>query len=419
MKYYLWILGCAMNYSDAERIATVMDLTGYKRTDKEAEADIIITVACSVRQHAIDRIYGKLNNWKKIKRKRPLVTILSGCVLAADKKKMGETFDYMFEIDNLGSLPEFLKQDKGEKKEIRDYLQVHPAYSSSFQAYVPIMTGCNNFCTYCAVPFTRGREKSRKKEEIVREVASLIHRGYKEITLLGQNVNSYRDGFSDLLTEIDKIEGEYRVYFYSNHPKDMTDKIIKTIAALKHFPRYIHLPLQSGNNRIIKKMNRHYTKEEYLKLVRKIRKAMPEVTLTTDIIVGFPGETEKEFASTAEVMKKAKFEMAFLAQYSPRPGTMAAKLADDVEKKEKARRERVLTEILGENSLRENNKLLGKSLRVLVDKKKNGKYYGRTDSYKVVEIKTDRKDLIGQFVMVKIEKAESWKLIGSFFTIPS
>jgi tRNA-2-methylthio-N6-dimethylallyladenosine synthase len=367
VKYYLWVLGCAMNYSDAERIATVLGLLGYKKTDKEADADLIITVACSVRQHAIDRIYGATKKWERMKRKKPLMTGLSGCVLPEDKKKMTKAFDFIFEIQDLGKLPELLKEKSISTSAVDlGYLSVRPKYESDFSAYLPIMTGCNNFCSYCAVPYTRGREKSRPMDEILTEVKDLVKIGYKEITLLGQNVNSYQYGFATLLKEIDKIQGDYRVYFYSNHPKDMGSELIKTISRLIHFPHYIHLPLQSGNDEILRKMNRHYTKKEYLKLVEEIRTQIPGVVLTTDIIVGFPGEKEKEFKDTQDVMRAVKFEMAFLAQYSPRTGTVSAKLKDDVSRAEKIRREKILTNILAETAEEKNEKLVGKTVRVLL-----------------------------------------------------
>lgn len=418
MKYYLWILGCAMNYSDAERLVSVLESLGYSRTVKEDEADIVFVIACSVRQSAIDRIYGKTKTWRKIKKKRVLKLFLSGCVLEKDQPKMKEIFNEIFDIKDLSNLPGLL----GEKNRVaKDYLKIKPEYGSDFQAYMPISTGCDNFCSYCAVPYTRGREKSRSKNEIIGEVRDLVGRGYKEITLLGQNVNSYgqdlkgkndNSEFISLLEEIDKISGDYRIYFYSNHPKDMTDDLIDCISELKHFPRYIHLPLQSGNDEIIKKMNRHYTKEKYLKLAKKIKEKIPDVVLTTDVIVGFPGEGEKEFNDTKEVMEKVGFEMAFIAQYSKRPGTKAAKLTDDISKSEKVRREKILTKVLAESSLKKNKKLIGKKVRVLFDKEKNGKAYGRTDGYKVVEVKTDRNNLTGRFLQVEIVEVTPWKLIG-------
>jgi tRNA-2-methylthio-N6-dimethylallyladenosine synthase len=444
MKYYFWILGCAMNYSDAERISSVLDSLGYERTENEDEANLFFVISCSVRQSAINRIYGKIKDLKERKKKgQKLTTVLSGCVLDQDKKKLGKVFDIMFEINDLGQLPAILSrhprhpeftEDPGlnsscgqndgvVKGKSGEYLSIQPHYISDFRAYVPISTGCNNFCSYCAVPYTRGREKSRPMNEIVSEIRKLINDDYKEITLLGQNVNSYghditgnkkdNSPFIELISALDQLHGNYRIYFYSNHPKDMTDKLIETMATLKHFPHYIHLPLQSGNDEILQKMNRHNTKEQYLALVKKIRKAMPDVTLTTDIIVGYPGETEKQFSDTVEVMKKAKFDMAFIAQYSPRPGTKSAKEIDEVTKEEKRRREEILQQILAGTVLEHNQKLVGTTQKVLVDERKGDIFYGRTEGYKVVEIKTDQPMQIGQFIKVKIESAESWKLRGS------
>jgi tRNA-2-methylthio-N6-dimethylallyladenosine synthase len=418
MKYYFWVLGCAMNYSDAERIATVLSILGYEKTEVEEEADLIVTIACSVRQHAIDRIYGKAKDWQRRKAKNPTFkTVLTGCVLEKDRAKMAKVFDLIFEIEDLGKLPgllgEAVAEDKVEEMgRSGEYLGIAPAYESSFRAYVPIMTGCNNFCTYCAVPYTRGREKSRSQKEIILEVSGLVEKGFKEITLLGQNVNSYEFGFVELLAEIDKIPGDYRVYFYSNHPKDMSEGLINLMPTLKHFPAYIHLPLQSGNDEIIRAMNRHYSKESYLELVEKIRTAMPEVALTTDIIVGFPGEGESELADTVEVMEAAKFDMAFLAQYSSRPGTKAAKLEDDVNKEEKKRREKILLDVLSKTAKENNERLVGTPQKVLVDGEKNGKYFGRTAGYKVVEIKTDQALELGQFIDVEVKSATAWKLLG-------
>jgi tRNA-2-methylthio-N6-dimethylallyladenosine synthase len=421
MKYYFWILGCAMNYSDAERISAVLDSLGYTKTESEKDADLFIIISCSVRQSAINRIYGKVRDLKEIKaEKSNFKTMLTGCVLEKDRKKLEKVFDIMLEIDKLDKLPELLDfKNKGLSGE---YLSIQPHYSSNFRAYVPISVGCDNFCSYCAVPYTRGREKSRPVSEIIAEVTDLIEKGYKEITLLGQNVNSYgvRDTkdqknieFIELLQQVDQIPGDYRVYFYSNHPKDMSDELVKILLTLKHFPRYIHLPLQSGNDEIIRRMNRHYTKKQYLELVVKIRKAMPDVTLTTDIIVGYPGETEEQFQDTTNIMRKVEYDMAFIAQYSPRPGTVSARQPDDVTKEEKIRRERVLQGVLAETVLRHNKQLVGTIQKVLIDEQKNDKFFGRTEGFKVVEIKTDQPFEIGQFVKIKIDSATSWKLVGT------
>lgn len=422
MKYYLWILGCAMNYSDAERIETILSLLGYQKTEKETEADLIVTLACSVRQSAIDRIYGKAKDWERMRAKNPnLKVALTGCVLKQDLERMSKIFDLIFKIDKLNLLTELL--DYNHKVKLSgEYLSVLPKYESSFRAFVPIMTGCDNFCSYCAVPYTRGREKSRLPEEVLAETNNLIKKGYKEITLLGQNVNSYKYGFVNLLKDIDQISGDFRVYFYSNHPKDVSDELINTLSKLKHFPAYFHLPLQSGNDEILKSMNRHYTAEEYLALVKKIRAVIPEVVLTTDIIAGYPDEGEKEFADTMTVAKKAKFEMIFIGQYSPRPGTVSGKMTDDVPKTKKKEREKILTDLLRENLEEANKKLVGKIAKVLVDEVKNGKFFGRTEGYKVVEILNRdhpehaegfQEPKIGQFTSVKITKSGAWKLTGS------
>ena len=460
MKYYFWILGCAMNYSDAERMAAIFDSMGHTRTFDEKEANIFVVISCSVRESAILRIYGKVKDLKNRKDTgEQLTTILTGCVLDEDRKKFDRLFDLFIETKDMPKLPGMLRRhsefiseslgyrdtDSGYQDDKVGYFAIKPHYESTFRAFVPISTGCDNFCSYCAVPYTKGREKSRPLEEVVAEVKSLIENDYKEITLVGQNVNSYgndlnttvistemeesspnedlsaplemtkkagNNPFIDLIKRIDAIPGEYRVYFYSNHPKDMTDKLITTLAELVHFPHYIHLPLQSGNDEVLRKMNRHNTKNDYLRLVEKIRQAMPDVNLTTDIIVGYPGETDEQLGDTAEVMRKAEYDMAFIAQYSPRSGTVSAKQEDNVSKGEKKRREAILQEIVKASVLTHNQELVGTIQRVLIDEEKKGKYYGRTAGYKVVEIKTGQPLKVGQFIDVKIECVSSWKLFG-------
>jgi tRNA-2-methylthio-N6-dimethylallyladenosine synthase len=303
------------------------------------------------------------------------------------------------------------------------------------------MTGCDNFCTYCAVPYTRGREASRPEEDILAEVKGLVEKGYKEITLLGQNVNSYginnkfqitnnkqkpngknqnSNDFVKLLEKIDAIPGDYWVRFYSNHPKDFSDELIDFLAQSKHFCHYIHLPLQSGDDEIIGKMNRHYTAKQYLDLVKRIRAKIPGVTLTTDIIVGFPGETEKQFQNTVKVLEKVGFDMIFISEYSPRSGTPAAKMEDDVPHQEKGRRKKYLNDVVLANSvLKHNKKLVGKKVRVLVKGEKKGKPIGSTAGLKDVWIShmSDSWDVpgvghMGRFANVKITKATSWGMEG-------
>ena len=425
MKYYFWVLGCAMNYSDAERISAVFDSLGFKKTENEKEADIVCVIACSVRQHAIDRIFGKVKEWNEVKKHRQLITILSGCVLEKDRITMRRIFDIVFEINDLHQLPAKLSEVNSiefkDYFQFLDYLSITPHYVSNFRAFVPISTGCDNFCTYCAVPFTRGREKSRPMDEIISEVRDLVSRGCKEITLLGQNVNSYGNDlkqkpakglFTKLIKKIDQIPGNYRVYFYSNHPKDISDELIMALPKLKHFPLYLHLPLQSGNDEILSLMNRHYTKEQYLNLVKSIRNKLPDILLTTDIIVGFPGETKDHFFDTLEVAKEAEFEMAFIAQFSSRPGTKAARMIDNVSKEEKKARDIEINKVLAKIVYDKNQKLIGTTLEVLIDEEKKDKIYGRTASYKVVEIIKSPTINIGDFIKVKIESATAWKLFG-------
>jgi tRNA-2-methylthio-N6-dimethylallyladenosine synthase len=349
-----------------------------------------------------------------------LKLILSGCVLDQDIKKLSLYFDLIFSVRDTSRLKQLLELDTNDHGSLDSFFAVHPAYRSDFRAYIPISFGCNNFCSYCAVPYTRGREVSRLEEDIISEVQSLIANGYKELTLLGQNVNSYGndlgipDAFPRLIRRIDKIPGDYRVYFYSNHPKDMTNDLIDTLSNLQHFPKYIHLPLQSGSNRIIRKMNRHYTQKKYLNLTGKIRDIIPDITFTTDIIVGFPDETEEDFLETKKVMDEVGFSMAFIAKYSPRPGTASAKMGDSVNRIEKERRFQVLTETLKNHLEKENNNMSGQILRVLIDERKKDRYYGRTDSYKVVEIvgKEKQTDLIGRFVDIEIIDTTAWKIRG-------
>jgi len=414
MKYFLFIIGCQMNLADAERAATILDKMGMTQTSSEKEADLIMALACSVRQSAIDRVYGQINKWQG---RKNLTTVLSGCVTARDKKKMQEKFDLVLDIKDLPKLPNKLKNLPTYKQ--NNYLQITPKYTSNFQAFVPISNGCNNFCTYCVVPYTRGREQSRPQAEIICEVRALIKRGFREITLVGQNVNSYGQDlkpeaeFVDLLTKADSIPGHFWIRFTTNHPKDMSDQLIKAIPKLKKVTKYIHLPLQSGDNTILKKMNRKYTKESYLRLIAKIKKWIPGVAISTDIIVGFPGETDKQFKETAKVMKTVQYVMAYLNQYSERPGTAAAKLKDNIKKETKRQREEVLNEILKKSSLAYNQKMVGKSEEVLVDGQKKEYYYGRTGSYQIVKFKS-RKNLIGKFVKIKIVKANTWYLDGIY-----
>jgi tRNA-2-methylthio-N6-dimethylallyladenosine synthase len=337
------------------------------------------------------------------------------------------------------------KNDFGKEKIA--YLSIKPKHKNSYQAYIPIMTGCNNFCSYCVVPYARGREISRPAGEIIREVKNLIKKGYKEIVLLGQNVNSYKSeiqksefkinskfiNFSNLLREINLIPGNFWISFASSHPKDFSNELIETIAQCKKVCEWVHLPIQAGNDKILEKMNRRYSQTYYLNLLKKMRAAFkkykPDIlySLSSDIIVGFPGETKKQFLDSAKVMEKAKFDMVYFSQFSPRPGTLAYKLKDSVSKKEKSRREKYLNEILKKTSSENNQKYLGRTLEVLIDKKELPKakpldpkglalgentYFGRTRTMKNVKIISTKKNLVGKIVKVEIIQTNIWNLEG-------
>jgi len=329
--FYLWVIGCQYNEYDGTRLFYALKKLGMEESEPE-DADVILILACSVRQTAIDRIFGKLKHWKG---KRILI---SGCVLPVDKKRFKDRGVVFFDPGNLRDLPKTLGI---KNKNIAKYFKEGALKSE----YVPIMTGCNNFCTYCAVPYTRGRERSRPFDEVVKDVQTLISSGAKEITLLGQNVNSYEFGFVKLLETLNNLPGKFRIAFTSNHPKDMSDEVIEAVAKLPKVKKEIHLPLQSGSDRILKMMNRPYTVEKYLEIVEKIQTARPKIKISTDVIVGFPGETEEDFQKTVEVFRKVGYFKAYVNKYSPRAGTAAYQLGDPISWAEKQRRWRILDQI--------------------------------------------------------------------------
>lgn len=332
-----------MNVSDSQRIAIILESWGFKPAS-EKQADLIIVNACSVRQSAVDRIYGKLRHWggKKV--------FITGCLLPHDKEKLSKKVDLIFDIKDLPKLPQHLSQIFGNYFKIPSQ-SIHPFIQSSIhqnEAYVPIMTGCDHFCSYCAVPYTRGREASKPEKEIICEVKNLVKRGVKEIILLGQNVNRFRPNFVGLLKKIVEIPGDFKIKFISANPWDFPDELVKLIAKEPKLSKEIHLPVQSGDDEILRKMNRPYTKKEYLKLIHDLRFKIYDLRLSTDIIVGFPGETKKAFENTVSLCQEAKFAKAYIAQYSPRPGTYAAKIKDNVSKKEKKSRWKTLESLINQ-----------------------------------------------------------------------
>ncbi|OGI16659.1 MAG: tRNA (N6-isopentenyl adenosine(37)-C2)-methylthiotransferase MiaB [Candidatus Moranbacteria bacterium RBG_19FT_COMBO_42_6] len=443
LKYYIKTFGCQMNVSDSERIATVLEDNGLKTAANLNEVDFVIFNTCGVRQMAEDRVYGQVRNVKIQNSKSKI--ILTGCLSDRKdvQKRLKDKVDLFVPIKNLGVLKNWVIENCFKIKNLKlkisthgqylskgniDYLSITPRHANKFQAYVPIMTGCNNFCSYCVVPYARGREVSRPAQEIAQEIKNLVKNGYKEIILLGQNVNSYNNGainFSKLLEKINTIPGDFWIGFISNHPKDVTDEMIEMVARLPKVCESFHLPLQSGNDEIIRKMNRKYTAYQYLNLIEKIKSAYgkhkPEklFSITSDIIVGFPGETKKQFLASAEMMKKAKYDMVFFGQYSPRPGTAAWKIKDNVSKQEKIRREKYLNEILKKTVYANNKKYIGKTLEVLIESKKGDFYFGKTRTMKNVKIvkvhpveSSQSEDAIGVFNRVKITKASIWNLEG-------
>ncbi|MBU1890723.1 MiaB/RimO family radical SAM methylthiotransferase [Patescibacteria group bacterium] len=440
-----------MNYSDAERVQTVLNDLGYKQTQQESQADLIVVLACSVRQKAVDRIHGRANRWNKVKKKRSLITLLTGCLLKTDRKLFDKSFDHIFPITELKLLPQLLnknrtKNNKALSSDLDNYFDIKPQYNSKFQAFIPISRGCNKHCSYCAVPLTRGKEVSRPPNDIIKEVRQLIKNGYKEITLVGQNVNSYgwdfqgvainfpqrkvyyhdKDkrvtaskltvknpmNFPQLLNKIENIPGKFWIRFITSHPYDMSDELINVIAQSKKITSHINLPVQSGSDKILQSMNRQYAVKHFKDLITKIRKHIPNAVISTDFIVGFCGETRKDFKDSCQLVKELKFDMAFISQYSTRPGTPAANLKDNVSIKEKRLRDQKLTEILSQGSQENNNKLINTEQTVLFEKCSKGYCDGKTYGLKNIRVKSD-KDITGLFATVKVTSATAWSLKGA------
>ncbi|MDD5463708.1 MAG: tRNA (N6-isopentenyl adenosine(37)-C2)-methylthiotransferase MiaB [Candidatus Moranbacteria bacterium] len=440
MKYFIKTFGCQMNVSDSERIAAFLEQHNFSISDNIKEADLAIFNTCGIKQTAENRAYSMINNLRKaeskVKSQKSKAIIMTGCLAnrADVQKRMKSKVDLFTEIKHFEK--DFTRIFSTPSKIERDYLSIIPKHTNNFQAFVPIMTGCNNFCSYCVVPNARGREVSRPAEEIIKEIKDLITKGYKSITLLGQNVNSYKSpttinnqlstknaqeeiNFSKLLKKINSVPGKFWISFVSSHPKDMSDELIETVASCKKVCEWIHLPMQAGDDEILRKMNRKYTQKHYLEQVKKIRETFVKIrgksvliSVSSDIIVGFPSETKKQFLESAAVMEKSKFDMVFFGQYSPRPETVAWKMKDNVSQKEKFRRENFLNEILKKTAFANNKKYVGKTFEVLIEKEKNNAYFGKTRTQKNVKIISNKKIQIGTFVKVEITKANIWNLEG-------
>ena len=429
MKYYIHTYGCQMNIHDSEKIAGILRDMGYDECNSPEEADVVVFNTCCIRETAEKKIYGHIGQMKKLKRKKPnLIVAVCGCMSqqegASEHIRQSYPFvDVVLGTGNLNMLRQGIENAGRQRFFNTDFCCVReedfPQYRTSYpNAWVNINYGCNNFCTYCIVPYVRGRERSRRPEDILAEVKGLLSDGYKEITLLGQNVNSYgKDiegaSFASLLREIGKLPGKFRLRFMTSHPKDLTQDIIDAVAEHKNICNNVHLPVQSGSSRILKAMNRRYDRESYLALVERIKECIPDVGITTDIMVGFPGETEEDFCDTLDLVRKAQFSSAFCFVYSPRKGTPASLMPqiDDAVKKDRITR---LLACQNEVTKCISKTMVGKRYEVLVEGN-NFRYKdtmcGRTESGRLVNFKCDSR-LVGKFVTVKIERASSATLWG-------
>ncbi len=474
MKYHIISLGCQMNQSDSERVRTVLGGMGFGQTDNEDEAAILGVIACSVRQKAIDKVYTRIAKWNKMKNRKSLITFVSGCILPSDRERFLKLFDFVFPMSELPEFPDMVRQygivtpaglqhfeperpsapehnntnsnsllqavdiagakpaglklNPGE--DIDRFWQVEPSYTSDFEAFIPIQNGCDKFCTFCAVPYTRGREVSRPSEEILEELKRLVDAGFKSITLLGQNVNSYgldkkgeEIGFPELLRRVGEYGlqsgKEFWVYFTSPHPRDMTDEVIEVIAAYPCLAKQIHLPVQSGDDKVLMRMNRKHGMDKYRHIVHTIRRLIPEATLFTDIIVGFTGETNEQFENTRKIMDEFKYNMAYIAQYSVRPGAASARWDDDIPQLVKKERYHILTQTLTKHSHVYNKSLIGKTLKVLVrgNDRKEGYLSALTEGKIVVRFASDDPALVGEFVHLKITAAAPLSLEGELVQV--
>ncbi len=429
-KLFIDTLGCQMNKSDTERIVGMLSCFDYERTQDENEADLFIVNTCAIRQLSVDKAYSRLGNWGKIKREnkdRNIKIAICGCVSNLEKEELLKKFPYLdlvFGTRNIYELPKLLEKIEDERICALDDMPIcendyEIIREKSTNAWLPIMEGCNNFCSYCVVPYTRGRERSRSIEAILKEAKDILSKGFKEITLLGQNVDSYgknlenKPNFAQLLKALDELEGDFRIRFTSSYPTDITDEVIEVVKNSKHICECFHIPMQSGNDRILRAMNRRYNVEQYRQIVQKIRNNIKNVTITSDFIAGFPSETEEEFLDTIKAIDELQLDYSNTAAYSPRPITKAGKMVDlFIDDEEKKRRLAILNEKVKEASLKSNEKYIGSILEILIDDVKDGIYQGRTRNNKVVHIQDDKKYEIGQFVDVKIERVTTWCMFG-------
>lgn len=429
--FHITTFGCQMNEHDSEVIDGLLTERGFSSVKERKDASIVIINTCSVRDNADKRFFGTLGQLKKRKESDPsFIVCVCGCMMQQQRvvdtiKAKYPWVDVIFGTNSIHHIPELIEKVAIEKEKVVDIIEntgeivegLPAKRLFDHKALVNIMFGCNNFCTYCIVPYTRGREKSRAPEAIVAEVKGLVADGVKEIMLLGQNVNSY-DGngtsFAELLKMLNDVDGLERIRFMTSNPKDLSDELIEAFAVCDKLCRNLHLPIQSGSNRVLKRMNRKYTREDYLKLIEKLRKTVPDITLSTDIIVGFPGETNEDFEETLSIVKEVEYDSAFTFIYSIRKGTPAEKFEDQIEESEKHRRFDLLVSAVNEISEKKNKAYQDRVEKVLVDgvsKNDKSTLTGRTDGFKLVNF-AGKKELIGSLVDVKITDAKTFSLFG-------
>jgi len=456
MRYYLMTLGCQMNLSDGERIHTVLKEMGLTEVPSDEDAEVVGIIACSVRQKAIDKVYNQIARWNRHKNHRNLITFISGCILPDDRERFLKLFDLVFPMSEVGLLPEMIRSFgvvsaaslqlpsevdehitnhvtagtfRGRGIPVNDQIfslwNIRPDYRSRIEAFVPIQNGCNKFCTFCAVPYTRGREVSRPSGEILRQVQDLLDKDYKSITLLGQNVNSYGQdkpgkemSFARLLQEAGELARssgrECWIYYTSPHPRDMTVEVFEVMAGYPNLAGQVHLPMQSGDDKILVKMNRNHSMDRYRELVGMVRSILPDATLFTDIITGFTGETEEQHLNTLRAMEEFRFNMAYIAQYSPRPGAASYRWEDTVPGEVKKARFHQLNQALEKSATAHNAAMIGKPVRVLVTGpgRKPGTLKGLTEGKVNIRFRPGRDVTVGTFTDILVTGSNGMSLEG-------
>ncbi len=438
-KYVILTYGCQMNEHDSETMIAMLNDMDFEQTDRKEKADLVIFNTCCIRENAELKVYGNLGSLKKLKKKNPyLKIVVCGCMMqqphiVEEIKNKYNFVNLIFGTHNIHNFPQLLNQTYGasrmltevwdEEGQVIEGLPVQRKISS--KAFVNIMYGCNNFCTYCIVPYTRGRERSRTPEAIIHEISTLVSEGVKEVILLGQNVNSYGRtleesiDFPDLLKRVSDISGLKRIRFMTSHPKDISDKLLEVMASSDNICKYLHLPVQSGSTKVLKQMNRHYSKEQYIQIIEKARALMPEISFSTDLIIGFPGETEEDNNETLDLIRRVEYDSAFTFMYSRRSGTPAAEYENQVSEEEKMKRFKEVLSVLNPIAIRKNRSVIGRTFEVLVEsysKTDASMLSGRSQYNHVINFEGDE-SLLGKIVLVKITDPRKFSLNGEFLEI--